>query len=309
MNIPKLIMLVGFPGSGKTTFANKSGFIVHSSDELRKELYGDVNDQSHNTELFQELHKRIKYDLSNGRNVVYDATNLNKKRRITFLNGLSNIHCYKECILCLAPFEDCVERNEYREKSVPDAVMYRMYMNFQPPHKHEGFDSIKLFINFDEGDSDYYLDLYNSTTFFEESINFNQDNHHHALTLGEHCIETAKYIRQKFPLREDLFLAAFYHDQGKLITKTFIKSNGKEDREAHYYQHHCTGAYDSFFYLFNYGCSVDELLYISNLIYFHMHPCMSWKQSEKAMIRDRFLVGDTMFKDILALHKADIAAH
>ena len=40
-----------------------------------------------------------------------------------------------------------------------------------------------------------------------------------------------------------------------------------------------------------------------------MHPYMSWYQSDKAMAKDRWLIGDKMFKDVLALHEADLAAH
>ena len=80
----KLVMLVGLPGSGKSTYAGKlkkEGVIIHSSDRVREEL-GDVNDQSKNEEVFRILHKRIKDDLKSGKSVAYDATNLNRKRRI-----------------------------------------------------------------------------------------------------------------------------------------------------------------------------------------------------------------------------------
>lgn len=50
-------------------------------------------------------------------------------------------------------------------------------------------------------------------------------------------------------------------------------------------------------------------LYIANLIYYHMHPYMSWKQSEKSMMKDRRRIGETMYQDIMRLHEADLAAH
>ena len=55
--------------------------------------------------------------------------------------------------------------------------------------------------------------------------------------------------------------------------------------------------------------SPKDIIYVSNLIYYHMHPYMSWKQSEKAKERDRKLLGDEMFNDVLRLHEADVAAH
>lgn len=59
----ELIMLVGIPGSGKSTYADKlvkdnPEIIVHSSDKLREELYGDSSIQGDNGKLFEELHKK-----------------------------------------------------------------------------------------------------------------------------------------------------------------------------------------------------------------------------------------------------------
>jgi len=64
MESNKLIMMVGLPASGKSFVAEqlalKENATIHSSDSLRKELFGDVNVQDKNGEVFQELHNRIK---------------------------------------------------------------------------------------------------------------------------------------------------------------------------------------------------------------------------------------------------------
>ena len=74
---PILSMLVGLPGSGKSTYSKtQKDFVIHSSDALREELYGDENCQDNNTDLFAILHSRIKTDLIDGKNVIYDATNI-----------------------------------------------------------------------------------------------------------------------------------------------------------------------------------------------------------------------------------------
>ena len=92
----RFVMMCGLPGSGKSTYADelarKEGFIVHSSDKIREEL-GDVNDQSKNEQVFTILHKRIKDDLRSEKNVIYDATNINRKRRVAFLRELKHILC------------------------------------------------------------------------------------------------------------------------------------------------------------------------------------------------------------------------
>lgn len=303
----KFIMLVGLPASGKSTIAKQitnEHIIIHSSDMLREELYGDINYQGKNGELFQELHKRIRNDLKNGKSVIYDACNISKKRRIAFLSELKNIRCDKICLITATPYEECLKTNEQRERKIPKKVIERMYMNWQPPHKSEGWDKIDIF--FREVDvRKYYL----SELFFgENSIEgFNQNNSHHSLTLDKHCDETMNYIEQYKPYDNNLIMAGLLHDIGKPFTKTFKNTKGKITDDAHYYQHHSVGSYDSMFY-----CGVNDsniILDISNLIYYHMHPHMSWRQSEKAKERDRRLLGEDMFDRVMLLHKADKLAH
>ena len=53
------LMLVGLPCSGKSTIskklAEKYNATIFSSDALREEMFGDVNDQTHNQELLYVL--------------------------------------------------------------------------------------------------------------------------------------------------------------------------------------------------------------------------------------------------------------
>lgn len=59
-------MMIGLPASGKSTiakeFSKSEDAIIVSSDEIRKEL-GDVNDQSQNTKVFEEVEKRLKQNI------------------------------------------------------------------------------------------------------------------------------------------------------------------------------------------------------------------------------------------------------
>ena len=84
MKKPNFYMLVGISGSGKSSHKFEEEVVKISSDALRAELYGDENDQTHNAEIFNELHKRVIKHLKAGDNVVYDATNLSRRRRIAF---------------------------------------------------------------------------------------------------------------------------------------------------------------------------------------------------------------------------------
>ena len=103
MDKPKFIMLVGLPGSGKSfkaqELSQEYNATIFSSDALREELFNDVNHQADNTTLFNELHKRIKDCLKEGNNAIYDATNINYKKRMAFLAELKNIPCEKICVI------------------------------------------------------------------------------------------------------------------------------------------------------------------------------------------------------------------
>lgn len=311
-DVPALVMLVGLPGSGKSTYARtlEKYYSIHSSDALREEMFGDANENSKesNAQLFNELHKRIKEDLKNGKDVIYDATNLNRKRRIGFLQDLTNIPCHKSCVLVVAPYYVCLLNNQKRERKVPDYVIKRMYMNFQPPHRTEGWDDIDIVFSCQKEEfADYTLaTLYNHATGIDY---INQGNQHHSLTLGEHCRKAGKYILEKYPKNELLHLAALLHDEGKVFTMTAVNAKGERDGDCHYYQHHCVGAYDSIFYLYNMDYHVEDIIHVATLIYFHMHPYREWKMSKSVEKRLKTQLGCKVFDEIIALHEADEFAH
>lgn len=309
MSKPNFVMLVGISGSGKSTFAKEklNDYIIHSSDALRAELFGDENDQNHNNELFNELHKRIKNDLLKGNNVVFDATNIKRKTRIAFLKELRNINCNKKCILVIAPYFCCLNNNRKRERVVPEDVIKRMYMGFQPPHKSEGWDDIDIVFSCELNNLDYYdlgilFNPVNGIDFF------NQFNRNHSLTLGKHCRKTAEYIESKCD-NKLLYLTALLHDEGKIFTQTNKNSKGEYDGNCHYYQHHCVGSYNSIFYAYNEGLNIDDILHVSTLISLHMCPYIEWKNNDKLKEKYRLRLGNELFDELTILNEADRFAH
>lgn len=323
MDIPYMIMMVGLPGCGKSTFAKlitvegidddgnpiSKHPKIHSSDALRAELYGSEDSQEHNSELFDELHRRIKEDLRNGNDVIYDATNIEKKRRIAFLKSLNNIPCYKSCVCMIVPFNLCLERNAKRERRVPSHAVRKMYLNWCPPDYSEGFDSVSLYCDYGgkENSKDYTVP---HLFIGENGIDtYDQDNEHHSLTLGLHCRKAAEYVSERWPDNKRLITAALIHDIGKPFCRSEKNGKGEVDGDAHYFQHQCVGAYDSLLYTNTMSMRDDDRFYIANLIFYHMRPHMAWKQSEKAERKDREVMGEQMYRDVLRLHEADLSAH
>ena len=100
--MPMFYIMVGLPGSGKSFTAESiPNAVVHSSDAIRAEVLGDENDQTQQDLVFQTLHKRVLQDLVDGKDVVYDATNINYKRRIGFLNRVRALHKHDLRTVCL----------------------------------------------------------------------------------------------------------------------------------------------------------------------------------------------------------------
>ena len=302
MDKPKFIMLVGLPCSGKSTkgqeLAKEYNATVFSSDALREELFGDVNEQSRDQELFTELHKRIKDCLREGKSAIYDACNRNYKKRMAFLAELKNIPCEKICVIMATPYEECIKRSRIRERKVPEYVIKRMYFNFHMPYWYEGWDDIR--IEYAENSVGYYGSM---SDFIRDYENYDQHNSHHELTLGEHCKQT-NLNAQSLAVGRATCLAAAIHDCGKPEVAAFKDSKGNDSEECHYYNHQYVGCYKALFFNAHGFASVLD---VAIRVMWHMQPYFN--KEEKTKEKYRKLWGEDLYNDIMKLHEADRAAH
>ena len=295
--IPQMIMMIGLPGSGKTTYAKEHYFdaVIHSSDALREELFGDADYQGDNEKLFVELHRRIRRDLRAGKDVVYDATNINSRRRRAFLKDLPE--CRKKAVVVVEPYEICLKQNEQRARKVPVASIRRMLMNWNTPYWYEGWDAISIVRTVEN--------LFSGDALINSLKEYDQMNSHHCLSLGDHmekCHEILKYDTTD----KELLFAALFHDIGKPFTISFIDKKDRICTEAHYYNHHNVGAYNAL--LLRYFNSDVDKLKISILVNHHMEPYF-WEKDPSLEMKRKKLWGDRLYQDIIKLHKADVAAH
>lgn len=312
-NKPIMAMLCGLPASGKSTYAKKLAekynAIILSSDKLREELFDNVNCQDKNNELFTTLHRRIKELLRDGKNVVYDATNINSKKRRAFLNELNKIDCVKECHIMATPYEECLKRNTIRDRLVPEEVIKRMYLNWNTPYWFEGWDDIII-----------HCDIKPVTTpddWINRHLDYNQDNPYHIFSLGYHCCCTFAAILREMvdnyeagdKFKSELAYAAGIHDCGKPFTKSFVNSKGEATEVAHYYNHNNCGAYDSLFFKYD---SDTDCLTVSTLVNLHMMP-YQWERDEvngeKTRLKYKNLWGDKLYENVMKLHEADKSSH
>lgn len=307
---PIFIMMCGLPSSGKSYYAKnlstEINAIVCSSDELREEMFGDINNQANNHKLFNELHKRIKNYLRNGSNVIYDACNINSKRRRSFIQELKNIDCVKECIIMATPYEQCLRNNASRDRHVPDDVIKRMYKQWEPPYFYENFDRISI-----EYWKDSRIGSLLPMSWALSYKTYNQDNPHHELALGAHCIDAFFWLYNNKlydnPSISTIMHAALIHDCGKPFCRTLKNNKGEITNIAHYYGHEHVGAYDSLFFAYVAGINP---LFVSALISNHMKPWV-WERdnNEKMYNKYKKLWGDYFMECVMILHEADKAAH
>ena len=146
-----LIMMIGIPGSGKSTYARHlmnhlDNVVIHSSDSIRKELSGSEQETTINKEVFSLLHRRMMIDLQHGKDVIYDATNLDVRNRRNIIRLVRSQLKGVEIIAMVmdSDMEECKAFNLKRERVVPDHILNKMQKDYTVPSLDEGFDRIVL---------------------------------------------------------------------------------------------------------------------------------------------------------------------
>ena len=139
----KLVITVGLPGSGKSTFLAQLGVNALSSDELRRLLIDNPEDQTINARVFAAIRYLVEQRLQVGRPVTYvDATHLTRWERVPYLELARRYNCELEALFFDVPVEVCIERNKQRNRVVPAEAILKMAGSLEPPSIGEGFTKI-----------------------------------------------------------------------------------------------------------------------------------------------------------------------
>lgn len=309
--MPELILLIGIPGSGKSFYTKKYDYdrifkhntTILSSDEIRKQLYGDENDQTHNEEVFQYIKDTSVEKLEKGQRVIIDATNLSRKARQSITDYVDQKLSFYEYgfikfVVVATPYYQCLENNRKRSRQVPENVIERMYKQFEFPTLSEAVHEIEVVYPF-EIDKDFYGMKHP----YENLMDFPHDTPYHKLTVGEHMKKTYE-IMQLLTSDKVLLKAAELHDIGKPFCKEIMEEEGR----ARYYNHANVGSYEAMFYAKCAKFNKEETYQLINLIQFHMraHDCVD---NEKATQKLKLIVGEELYYKLQALRIADREAH
>lgn len=310
---PKLCIMIGLPGSGKDTVANlilkedKQNRVLLSSDDIRLELFG-WEDQSKNGIVFNEMNKRCKEAIIAGKDVIYNATNLNKRRRMALINEMKQ-YADAIAVLCLCPLGTILERNLIRfERHIPEDKLLQMFRTMDIPMKYEGYEHI-CYINTDRR----YKNDKMKEWFLEIGRDYDQQNEHHNATVQDHLLLTAQKAFE-YSLDENLYKAGRFHDIGKPYSREW----NEEKQKFTYYEHHRMSAYLYLLYStyeipeflittseednnspFEMTIIQDDVLEVATLIYHHMDKFVG------NLDKTRELLGDDLYNKLEILMKAD----
>lgn len=331
----RFIMLVGIAGSGKSTVSKelmegRDDIVYLSSDEIREELLGDVNRQDANTDVFVEMEKRTKQALKDGRHVIYDATNINRKRRKGLLQQLPK-NVEKIAIYMAVPFKTVIEQNESRDRVVPQEALDRMYKNMQIPVYTEGWNKIVFEYDNETIESDipkqftdairagvlFGREGYNLMEFlasyfdeFFKIYDLSQDSKYHSFSVSRHIYYVYRHVLENYQAENDLDMevmlwTALLHDTGKGFCKSFLNRKGEETRYANFIGHEHVGSQLAVNFLKRLYFEDEFIHKVATLIQFHMYLLDANASKEKLLER----VGEEMYKKLEFLRDADTLAH
>jgi predicted kinase len=140
-----VVLAIGLPGSGKSTWFKRHNVTPLSSDMVRSLLFDDIREQRFQDLVFSNLRSMLKARLIARRPMNYvDATNLTPHERQNWIKLAKDYNYEVHAVFFDVPLEVCIERHQRRDRVVPEDLMRRMAAKLKPPTFDEGFAKITV---------------------------------------------------------------------------------------------------------------------------------------------------------------------
>jgi tRNA uridine 5-carbamoylmethylation protein Kti12 len=159
---PELIMLVGIPGCGKSTWVQNffdteatRQYSIISSDYLIEKAAlecGITYDEAHKLisqeEVMARVYGKVAFCVKNEFSMIWDQTNLTADLRRQKLSNIP-LHWHRKCVSFEISIEEVKRRRDAREaanpgKNVPSDVIENMISSYERPTKIEGWDEVVI---------------------------------------------------------------------------------------------------------------------------------------------------------------------
>src|SRR3984957_2212552 len=140
-----VVLTIGLPGSGKSSWFKRHNVVPLSSDMVRSLLFDDVREQRFQDLVFSNLRSMLKARLIAKRPMNYvDATNLTPQERQHWIKLAKDYQYEVHAVFFDVPLEVCLERHQRRDRVVPEDMMRRMAAKLKPPAFEEGIAKITV---------------------------------------------------------------------------------------------------------------------------------------------------------------------
>jgi predicted kinase len=140
-----VVLAIGLPGSGKSSWFKRHDIHPLSSDLLRELLFDDAQEQRFQDLVFSNLRSMLKARLIARRPMNYvDATNLTPHDRSSWIKLAKDYGYDVQGLFFDVPLEVCMERHQRRGHAVPEDIMRKMAAKLKAPTFEEGFSKITV---------------------------------------------------------------------------------------------------------------------------------------------------------------------
>lgn len=140
-----VVLAIGLPGSGKSSWFKRHNITPLSSDLVRQILFDDASEQRFQDLVFSNLRSMLRARLIARRPLNYlDATNLTPHDRHSWIKLAKDLGYEIQAVYFDVPLEVCLERNQRRQRVVSEDVMRKMAAKLKPPTFEEGFSKITV---------------------------------------------------------------------------------------------------------------------------------------------------------------------
>ena len=140
-----VVLAIGLPGSGKSSWFKRHNVVPLSSDMVRSLLFDDVREQRFQDLVFSNLRSMLKARLIAKRPMNYvDSTNLTPQERQHWIKLAKDYNYEVHAVFFDVPLDVCLERHQRRDRVVPEDIMRRMAAKLKAPAFDEGFAKITV---------------------------------------------------------------------------------------------------------------------------------------------------------------------